>query len=100
MPLLSKRLNRAKLEAWLEEALVPVEPKTGFVHQLRARLVDYRGRGELSPWMLVAILGTIVVFVIAALSAAARLLITVLGLLGFLQQRQRQVRNRSGPTSV
>lgn len=92
-------LNRDRLEAWLEEALVPVEPTTGFVHRLRARLVDYRGRGGLSPWMFVVILGVSVVFLIAALSASARVLLTLLGVLGVVE-RQRRLKKRSGPSPV
>ncbi|HEX9680119.1 MAG TPA: hypothetical protein VGA32_01600 [Anaerolineales bacterium] len=92
-------LNRDRLEAWLEEALVPVEPTTGFVHRLRARLVDYRGQGGLTPWMLVVILGAMVVFLIAALSASARVLLTLLGVLGVVQ-RQRQLRKKAGPSPV
>lgn len=92
-------LNRDRLEAWLEEALVPVEPTTGFVHRLRARLVDYRGQGGLSPWMFVVILGVSVVFLIAALSASARVLLTLLGVLGVVE-RQRRLKKRSGPSPV
>lgn len=87
-------LNREKLEAWLQEALVPVEPKSGFVHRLRARLVDYRGRGVTSPWMLVALLGAVVLFVIAAVSAAMRLLLALFGVVTALK-RQRRNRSRS-----
>jgi hypothetical protein len=86
--------NREKLEAWLQEALVPVEPKSGFVHRLRARLVDYRGRGVTSPWMLVALLGAMVLFLIAAVSAASRLIVALFGVLTALR-RQRRNRFRS-----
>lgn len=86
--------NREKLEAWLQEALVPVEPKSGFVRRLRARLVDYRGRGTFSPWMLLAVLGAVGLFLIAVVSAVMRLIAGVFGVVMALQRR-RQGRTRS-----
>ncbi|MEX0788822.1 MAG: hypothetical protein WD906_08480 [Anaerolineales bacterium] len=86
--------NREKVEAWLQEALVPVEPKSGFVHRLRARLVDYRGRGVASPWMLLALLGAVVLFLIAAVNAAMRLIVALFGVVTAIR-RQRRNRSRS-----
>ncbi|MFQ5922539.1 MAG: hypothetical protein ACE5M4_06810 [Anaerolineales bacterium] len=85
-----QRLNRKRIEELLEESLVPVEPSPSFVNDLRARLVTIRGDQVLSPWVLVLILASIVIFVASALGFAIRILLGLLGLVGLMERRRRQ----------
>ncbi len=85
-----QRLNRKRIEELLEKSLVPVEPSPSFVSDLRARLVTIRGGQILSPWVLVLILASIVIFVASALGFAIRILLGLLGLVGLMERRRRQ----------
>jgi hypothetical protein len=84
-----QRLNRKRIEQLLEESLVPVEPNSSFVRNLRARLVTVRGDQVLSPWMLVLILASAVIFIASALGLVLRVLLTLLGLVGLMERRRR-----------
>ncbi len=84
-----QRLNRKRIEQLLEESLVRVEPNSSFVRDLRARLVTVRGDQVLSPWMLVLILASAVIFIASALGLVLRVLLTLLGLVGLMERRRR-----------
>ncbi|MEE8121035.1 MAG: hypothetical protein V3T55_05870 [Anaerolineales bacterium] len=84
-----QRLNRKRIEQLLEESLIPVEPNSSFVRDLRARLVTVRGDQVLSPWMLVLILASAVIFIASALGLVLRVLLTLLGLVGLMERRRR-----------
>ncbi|MEE9217315.1 MAG: hypothetical protein V3U32_07765 [Anaerolineales bacterium] len=85
-----QKLNRKRIEQLLEESLIPVEPSSSFVSDLRARLVTVRGGQVLSPWMLVLILASIVIFIASALGFALRVLLALLGLVGLMERRRRR----------
>jgi hypothetical protein len=79
-----------QLEAWLEEALVPVEPSSRFTRSLRARLVSYRGDRFASIWMVLAVLGTSILLLVAISSFALRLAMAILGGVELLSRQKRQ----------
>ena len=85
-----QRLNRKRIEQLLEESLVPVEPSSSFVSDLRARLVTVKGDQVLSPWMLVLILASIVIFIASALGFVLRIVLALLGLVGLMERRRRR----------
>ncbi len=85
-----QKLNRKRIEQLLEDSLIPVEPSSSFVSDLRARLVTVRGGQVLSPWMLVLILASIVIFIASALGFALRVLLALLGLVGLMERRRRR----------
>ena len=58
-----QRLDRKQIEQLLEDSLIPIEPNISFVSDLRARLVTVRGGQVLSPWMLILILASVVIFI-------------------------------------
>jgi len=84
-----QRLNRKRIEQLLEESLIPVEPSQSFVSDLRARLVTVKGDQLLSPWMIVLILASIVIFIASALGIALRVLLALLGLVGIMERQRR-----------
>jgi hypothetical protein len=84
-----QRLDRKRIEQLLEESLVPIEPSSSFVSDLRARLVTVRGGQVLSPWMLVLILASVVIFIASALGLVLRVLLALLGLVGLMERRRR-----------
>ncbi len=84
-----QRLDRKRIEQLLEESLIPIEPSTSFVTDLRARLVTVRGGQVLSPWMLILILASVVIFVASALGLVLRVLLALLGLVGLMERRRR-----------
>jgi hypothetical protein len=85
-----QRLDRKKIEELLEESLIPVEPSPSFVNDLRARLVTVRGDQVLSPWVLVLILASMVIFIASALGFVLRIVLGLLGLIGLMERRRRQ----------
>ncbi len=85
-----QRLNRKRIEQLLEESLVPVEPSSSFVSDLRARLVTVKGDQVLSPWMLVLILASIVIFIASVLGFVLRVVLALLGLVGLMERRRRR----------
>jgi hypothetical protein len=85
-----QRLDRKRIEELLEDSLVPVEPNPSFVSDLRARLVTIRGGRVLSPWMLVLIMASIVIFVANALGFMIRILLGLLGLVSLMERRRRE----------
>jgi small-conductance mechanosensitive channel len=84
-----QRLDRKRIEQLLEDSLVPVEPNSSFVSELRARLVTVKGDQVLSPWMLVLILVSIVIFILSALGFILRVVLALLGLVGLMERRRR-----------
>ena len=83
-------MDRKKIESWLEESLVPVEPSPRFVSDLHARLVNVKGGGGASPWMLVLVLPSVVILGVSILGFGLRLILGLLGVLGLLQRRRRE----------
>ena len=84
-----QRLDRKRIEQLLEDSLVPIEPNSSFVSELRARLVTVKGNQVLSPWMLVLILASIVIFILSALGFILRVVLALLGLVGLMERRRR-----------
>ena len=82
-------MNRKQIESLLAEVLTPVEPNSQFVRSLRARLVTYRGRGALSPWMILAVLGTAILLAITSFGILLRLIIGLISLFGLLDNRRQ-----------
>ncbi|MFQ5943623.1 MAG: hypothetical protein ACE5JF_08725 [Anaerolineales bacterium] len=85
-----RKLDRNKIEELLKESLVPVEPSPAFVSDLHARLVTVRGDQVLSPWLLVLLLASAVIFVASTLGFVIRILLGLLGLIGLMERRRRQ----------
>ena len=83
-------VDRKQIEELLEQSLVPIEPSPSFVSDLRARLVTVRGDQVLSPWILVLLLASIVIFVASALGFVIRIILGLLGLVGLMERRRRQ----------
>lgn len=84
-----QRLDRKRIEQLLEDSLIPIEPSTSFVSDLRARLVTVQGGQVLSPWMLILILASVVIFIASALGLVLRVLLALLGLVGLMERRRR-----------
>ena len=84
-----QRLDRKRIEQLLEESLVPIEPSSSFVSDLRARLVTVRGGQVLSPWMLILLLASVAIFIASALGLVLRVLLALLGLVGLMERRRR-----------
>ena len=84
-----QRLDRKRIERLLEESLVPIEPNSSFVSDLRARLVTVRGGQVLSPWMLILLLASVAIFIASALGLVLRVLLALLGLVGLMERRRR-----------
>lgn len=82
-------MKREDLEAWLERALVPVEPNPRFVRRLRGRLVHVRGQGLLSLWVVILILATVALTLATWLGLILRLALAIVGFVGFLQRQRR-----------
>ena len=83
-------LDRKRIEQLLEESLVPIEPSPKFVSDLRARLVTVKGARVLSPWVLVLLLASMVIFILSAFGFVLRLVLGLLGLIGLMERRRRQ----------
>jgi hypothetical protein len=84
-----QRLDRKRIEKLLQDSLVPVEPNSSFVSDLRARLVTVKGDQALSPWMVVLLLASIVIFIASALGFVLRVVLALLGLIGLMERRRR-----------
>ena len=85
-----QRIDRQRVEELLEQSLVPIEPSPSFVSDLRARLVTVRGDQVLSPWILVLLLASIVIFVASLMGFVLRIILGLLGLVGLMERRRRQ----------
>ena len=83
------RMNRKQIESLLSEILTPVEPSSHFVRNLRARLVTYEGRNALSPWMVLAVLGTAVLIAITSLGVLVRLAVGLISVFGLFSNRRQ-----------
>jgi hypothetical protein len=89
---ISKALNKDQLIDWLEEVMQPVEPSKRFLRRLRARMVMYQG-GRLPPIWLIAIVGGVILVVIAiTLGLALRLLLGLSSLIGLGRIRRRRAK--------
>jgi len=86
-----QRLDRKRIEQLLEESLIPIEPSSSFVSDLRARLVTVRGGQVLSPWMLILVMASVVIFIASALGLVLRVLLALLGLVGLMERRRREL---------
>ena len=86
-----QRLDRKRIEQLLEDSLIPIEPSSSFVSDLRARLVTVRGGQVLSPWMLILVLASVVIFIASALGLVLRVLLALLGLVGLMERRRREL---------
>ncbi len=84
-----QRLDRKRIEQLLQDSLVRVEPNSSFVSDLRARLVTVKGDQALSPWMLVLLLASILIFIASALGFILRVVLALLGLIGLMERRRR-----------
>ncbi len=84
-----QRLDRKRIEQLLQDSLVRVEPNSSFVSDLRARLVTVKGDQALSPWMLVLVLASMVIFIASALGFILRVVLALLGLIGLMERRRR-----------
>jgi hypothetical protein len=82
------RLSRKQIESLLTEVLTPVEPSAQFVHSLKARLVTYQGERPLSPWMLLAILGTAIVLALTSIGMLLRIIVGLVSLISLLGNRR------------
>ena len=82
-------MEKRELEAKLSEVLIPVEPSARFVRHLRAKLVNYQGGQTLSTWTLIVLIGTTILMLLASLGAFARLIVSIIAILGFLSNRRR-----------
>ena len=80
--------GRPQIEAWLEQSMVPVEPRAGFIARMRARLVDYRGDGRNSAWVAVSLVAVMVFVLAAGIGGLVRVVLAVLGLVGLLDRRR------------
>ena len=84
-----QRLDRKRIEQLLQDSLVRVEPNSSFVSDLRARLVTVKGDQALSPWMVVLLLASILIFIASALGFILRVVLALLGLIGLMERRRR-----------
>jgi hypothetical protein len=85
----SQRLSRKQIESLLSEVLTPVEPSSHFVRSLKARLVTYRGSNPLSPWMVLAVIGTAIVLAVTSIGVLLRFLVGLISLFGLLNNRRQ-----------
>jgi len=96
---LSRALNKDQLIDWLEEVMRPVEPSKRFLRRLRARMVMYQG-GRLPPVWMIAILGGVILVVIAiTLGLVLRFLLGLSSLFG-LGKLQRKRSKKDSPTAA
>ncbi len=86
-----QRLDRKRIEQLLEDSLIPIEPSSSFVSDLRARLVTVQGGQVLSPWMLILVMASVVIFIASALGLVLRVLLALLGLVGLMERRRREL---------
>jgi hypothetical protein len=93
-------LNKDQLIDWLEEVMQPVEPSKRFLRRLRARMVMYQG-GRLPPVWLIAIVGGVILVVVAlTLGLALRFLLGLSSLFGLGKLRQRKSKKETKLTST
>lgn len=97
---ISRALNKDKLIDWLEEVMQPVEPSKRFLRRLRARMVMYQG-GRLPPVWLIAIVGGVILVVIAVtLGLALRFLLGLSSLFGLKKLQRKKSKEETQPTST
>lgn len=94
---ISRALNKDQLIDWLEEVMQPVEPSRRFLRRLRARMVMYQG-GRLPPVWLIAIVGGVILVVIAiTMGLALRFLLGLASLFGLGKLQRKKVKEDSQP---
>jgi tetrahydromethanopterin S-methyltransferase subunit B len=93
----SRAMSREQIETLLSEILTPVEPSTQFVRSLKARLVTYQGSGALSPWMVMAIIGTALALAITSIGVLLRMIVGLISLFGLLSNRRQAKSGTSAP---
>src|SRR3989304_7884461 len=91
----SAAMDRRQLEAWLRNAMTPVEPSTRFIRRLRAGMVSYQGSGLALEWKTIAAIVTLILVTAASLGLALRIILVILGFLGISHRRRK-----GGPTSI
>jgi hypothetical protein len=84
-------ISKKELEHWLTQVFIPVEPNEVFIHQLKARLLKYRGERVFSIWLVIGIVAMMIMFVLTWLGFLLRIFLLVTSL--FLDRRQRAQRN-------
>jgi hypothetical protein len=90
-----KRYDREDLETLLSQVLVPVEPNSGFVHNLRAKLVLVDGQRKFSGWMILVVLGTMLLILVTWIGLILRFILGWVGILNRIASRRRDG-NRAG----
>lgn len=90
--ILSATMDRRQLEAWLRNAMTPVEPSARFIRRLRAGLVSYRGSGSILEWKIIAVIVVLILATAASLGLALRIILAILGVLGILQRTRKRRR--------
>lgn len=85
----SSGMSRKQIETLLSEVLKPVEPNSQFVRSLKARLVMYQGGGTLSPWMMLAVIGTAIALAITSIGVLLRMIVGLISLFGLLNNRRQ-----------
>jgi hypothetical protein len=97
---ISKALNKDQLVDWLEEVMQPVEPSRRFLRRLRARMVMYQG-GRLPPVWLIAVVGGVILVVVAiALGLALRFLLGLSRLFGLGRLQRKKPKKDAQPTTT
>lgn len=84
-----RRYNRKDLESLLSQVLVPVEPNSGFVHNLRAKLVLVKGRRKFSGWMILVVLGTMLLILATWIGLILRFVLGWVGVLNRIAHRRK-----------
>jgi len=96
---MTMRWTPRQIEALLADVLVPVEPSETFLRRLQARLVTYRGKQALNPWMFIIVGATGVLMFFSFLGLLLRILVGWIGLLGILGLR-REAKSNHEPTKA
>lgn len=90
---MSGAMNKRQLEAWLRNAMTPVEPSTRFIRRLRAGLVSYQGSGLILEWKIIVAIVTLILVTAASLGLALRIILAILGVLGIIHRTRRGGQN-------
>lgn len=84
-----RRYKRKDLESLLSQVLVPVEPNSGFVRNLRANLVLVDGRRRFSGWMILVVLGTMLLILVTWIGLILRFILSWVGVLNRIASSRR-----------
>jgi hypothetical protein len=83
-------MDRRQLEAWLRNAMTPVEPSARFIRRLRAGLVSYQGTGLMTEWKVIGAVVTVILVTAASLGLALRIILAILGVLGIIHRTRNR----------